>query len=75
MQKPIDTKQMAKNENSLMGLTACQFTKRNLHLGGNEHRGRNQINVQPMAKTKRLHLLMIIFNSDPWGGLIDREVH
>lgn len=75
MQKPIDTKKMAKSENSLMGLTAFQFTKRNLHLGGNEHRGRNQINVQPMAKTKRLHLLMIIFNSDPWGGLIDREVH
>lgn len=65
MQKPIDTKKMAKNEIPLMGLIACQFTKRNLHLGGNEHRGRNQINDQPMAKTTQLHLLMNIFNSDP----------
>lgn len=65
MQKPIDTKEMAKNKNSLMGLTACQFTKINLHLGGNEHRGRNQINGQPVTKTRQLHLLMIIFNSDP----------
>lgn len=65
MQKLIDTKQMAKNENSVMGLTAYQFTERNLHLGGNEHKGRNQMNVQPMAKAKRLHLLIIIFDSDP----------
>lgn len=33
MQKPIDTKQTVKHENSLMDLIACKFIKRTLILG------------------------------------------